>query len=77
MSLCLTEDELFELTRKKRYPAQLRALRAMGIECKPRGDGSPAVLRSHVDKLFGGNAGATVTKEYAFGPIKRATSAQA
>lgn len=73
----LTDEEVYELTRKKRYPAQIRALRAMGIECKPRGDGSPAVMRSHVDKLFGGNASATVTKEYPFGHIKRATSAQA
>ena len=76
MSLCLTEDELVELTGKRKCGAQVKALRTMGIDHKVRGDGSPVVLRAHVERLFGGMASATVAKEYAFGNIKRATPAQ-
>lgn len=73
----LTDEEIVGLTRRQRYPAQVKALRAMGVDHKVRGDGSPAVLRSHVDKLFGAGAGATVAKEHPFGNIKRAAPAQA
>lgn len=53
MSLTLSPDELKELTHKARPSAQVRALRAMGIEHKVRPDGSVAVLRSHVDAQMG------------------------
>ena len=56
----LTPDELHELTGKARNSAQLRALRAMGIEHRIRPDGSLAVLRSHVESLLGGALGAKV-----------------
>lgn len=72
MSLCLTDEEVIALTRKRRCDAQVRALRSMGIQHWVRGDGSPAVLRAHLE---GASAGAKV-KEYPFGTIKRATSAQ-
>lgn len=52
-SLMLTPEELVELTHKQKSSAQIRALRAMGIDHKVRPDGSVAVLRSHVDKEMG------------------------
>lgn len=53
MSLMLSPDELKDLTHKSRASAQVRALRAMGIEHKVRPDGSVAVLRAHVDAQMG------------------------
>ncbi|HEX2531362.1 MAG TPA: DUF4224 domain-containing protein [Burkholderiaceae bacterium] len=50
----LSPEELIELTGKKRSDAQIRALRFMGVEHRVRPDGSLAVLRAHVEKLFGG-----------------------
>jgi hypothetical protein len=52
-SLTLTDDELFNLTRKKRPAAQARALRSMGIEHRTRPDGSVAVLRAALNQVFG------------------------
>lgn len=51
----LTPDEIEQLTGKQRKPAQLRALRYMGIECKVRPDGALIVLRSHIEKILDGN----------------------
>jgi hypothetical protein len=51
--LLLTPAELVELTARKMPSAQARALRSMGIEHKVRPDGSVAVLRRHVEILFG------------------------
>lgn len=50
----LNESQLKELTNKHQSAAQARQLDFMGIEYKKRGDGSIAVLQSHIDKLFGG-----------------------
>lgn len=50
----LTNDEMRLLTNRVQYSAQIRALSAMGIEHRVRPDGSLAVLRSHVERLFGG-----------------------
>lgn len=50
----LTPEELIELTHAKRRDTQIRALRMMGIEFKLRPNGTPAVLNSHVEKVFGG-----------------------
>jgi len=47
-SLCLTEDELKELTGRVQHSAQHRALQAMGIPSKIRPDGSVAVLYQDV-----------------------------
>lgn len=49
----LTDQEIADLTHRQRKPAQARVLTFMGIEHKPRPDGSLVVLRAHVDKLFG------------------------
>ena len=50
----LTPEELVELTHAKRRDTQIRALRLMGIEYKLRPNGTPAVLCSHIEKVFGG-----------------------
>lgn len=50
----LTPEELVELTHAKRRDTQIRALRMMGIEYKLRPNGTPAVLCSHIEKIFGG-----------------------
>lgn len=52
--MILSPDEIVELTGKKAKPAQVQALRFMGLEYKLRPDGSPVVLKSHVEKAFGG-----------------------
>lgn len=51
-TLCLTDDELQELTRKARPSAQRRVLDHMGIPYFLRTDGSVAVIREtlHVGK---------------------------
>ena len=43
--LCLTRDEIEELTGMRRKSSQIRALAQMGIPFRVRPDGSPAVLR--------------------------------
>ena len=50
----LSPDEIQLLTGKKFRSAQSEALRFMGIEHKVRPDGSIAVLKLHVEKVFGG-----------------------
>lgn len=52
----LDQDEVAQLTGKRRCDAQVRALRFMGIEHKIRPDGSVAVLRTHVEKQLGEGA---------------------
>lgn len=50
----LTAAEVRALTGRIQRSAQVVALRFMGIEHRVRPDGSVAVLRSHVEQLFGG-----------------------
>lgn len=52
----LTPTDIAELTGRKRPSAQQKQLNAMGVQFKVRADGSLVVLRSHVDKLLGGQA---------------------
>jgi hypothetical protein len=52
----LTPEEVASLTGKQRGDAQRRALNFMGVEYKVRPDGSIAILRAHVERLFGGGA---------------------
>jgi hypothetical protein len=49
----LDRAELVELTSRRRNDAQLKMLRAMGIEHRVRADGSIAVLRAYVQQTFG------------------------
>lgn len=51
----LDKEEIQTLTNKTVRPAQVRALKAMGIEHKVRPDGSVAILRAHINKVFDGN----------------------
>jgi len=53
MAIGCSKQELFEITDKKQPAAQVRVLRAMGIEHRQRPNGTVFVLRSHVDHLLG------------------------
>jgi hypothetical protein len=53
-SLCLSEDELYELTHRKRFSAQMRALNSMGIESRARPDRTLAVYRAHAEAVLSG-----------------------
>lgn len=53
MSNCLTADEVYEVTHRTRPSAQLRSLRAMGIEARLRADNTVLVLRSAVEAKLG------------------------
>lgn len=59
----LTPDEIKELTGKQRKPAQLRALRFMGIEHRVRPDGALIVSRSHIEKVLDGNIAIKIKAE--------------
>lgn len=52
----LTNDEVTELTDKKRWSAQCRALSAMGVAFMPNAAGRPLVLRADIIKLKGAKA---------------------
>lgn len=62
MNMLLDDDEVRELTKRKRPHAQVARLRALGIEHKPRPGECPAVLRSHVEHLLGGKTPAKVAR---------------
>lgn len=47
----LSFKEIQALTQRKVRTAQVRVLKAMGIEHRVRPDGSVAILRSHITKL--------------------------
>ncbi len=49
----LTTDQLVELTGKRQRAAQVRVLRAMGVDHLVRPDGSPAVLEAVLRKRMG------------------------
>lgn len=49
----LSPEELQELTGRVQRAAQVKVLRGMGIEHRQRPDGSVAVMRAHIEKVFG------------------------
>jgi len=49
----LTPEQIKELTERTQHSAQLRVLRALGIDHKVRPDGSLVVLRAHVEQQLG------------------------
>lgn len=49
----LSKAEIKALTNRIQYAAQIRTLRGMGIQHCVRPDGSVAVMRSHIEALFG------------------------
>jgi len=59
MNLFLTPNEIQEITNKVYKSAQVRALRAIGIEHRVRADGTPLVLRAHIENLLGKNVKTT------------------
>ena len=52
-SICLSKQELKQLTGKTQFAAQNRALAKMGIQHVNRPDGSPVVMRQALEKLLG------------------------
>lgn len=58
----LTREEISQLTNRQRHDAQARALRFMGVEHRIRPDGSMAVMRAHVEKMFCGEQSAASTR---------------
>lgn len=57
MSLCLSAEEIENLTQKQRYSAQIRVLTALGIESNRRPDGSVLVDRAHYEEWALGSNG--------------------
>lgn len=49
----LSADEISSMTSRVQHAAQMKVLKSMGIEHRARPDGSLAVLRSHVEQVFG------------------------
>ena len=52
----ITATELVDLTGRQTRPAQIEALRAMGIEHRINADGRPVVLRAHLEQVLGAPA---------------------
>lgn len=59
----LTEDEIIELTNRRRRKSQSQVLNALGIQHKVRPDGTLLVLRSHVENELGGAEAAEAVKK--------------
>lgn len=51
----LDHEEIKALTNKITRPAQVKVLNSMCIDHKVRPDGSIAILRAHITKVFGGD----------------------
>ena len=54
MSICLTSEELREITGKVKPSAQIRYLRKLGITFIIRADGKPVVSRNRFEAVMGG-----------------------
>lgn len=52
-SMFLSKEELQALTNRVQYATQVRTLSGMGIQHCVRPDGSVAVMRGHIETLFG------------------------
>lgn len=51
--LCLSYEELVEVTGLKKFSAQIRWLRKEGFVTKQRADGMPLVARAHFNSMMG------------------------
>lgn len=60
----LTEEEIQELTGRKRHDLQRQALNQMGIEYRVRHDKSLSVLRAHVEAEMGMSVASTNAAEF-------------
>jgi len=54
INLCLTKEELQEVTGLKRFAAQFRWFAQQGFIVRKRGDGMPIVSRQHFETMMGG-----------------------
>lgn len=61
----LSFEEVHALTHRKVRSAQVRALKTMGIEHRVRPDGSVAILRAHITKVFDGSTEAKKQTKHA------------
>lgn len=52
----LDSEEVLALTQRKVRSAQVKVLQSMGIEHRVRPDGSVAILRAHITKVFDGGS---------------------
>jgi acetolactate synthase regulatory subunit len=62
--LFLSQTEVVLLTGRTVRTAQVKALKAMGIEHKVRPDKSVAILRSHIEKVFDGQTQTNPKKQH-------------
>jgi hypothetical protein len=62
MSLFLTDEEIQDLTERKRRSAQIRWLQRNGIKHTLSADGHPRVLRSHLERILGGSSRPAATQ---------------
>lgn len=51
--ICLTKEEISDITKRTKFGAQSRVLAMMGINYILRPDGSPMVLRAEVESMMG------------------------
>lgn len=49
----LSAAEVSSMTHRVQRSAQAKVLRSMGVEFRQRPDGSLAIARAHVEKVFG------------------------
>jgi hypothetical protein len=67
-NLFLEPSEIEGLTSRVRRNAQVKVLRFLGIEHKVRPNGSLAILREHVTKVFGGTSSTKEQRQTTVGP---------
>jgi len=60
--LNLTQDEIQEITGKRRYKAQAHALRTIGIDFRTRPDGKLLISREHYLLAMGGIPAQNISK---------------
>jgi hypothetical protein len=65
----LTPPEVEDITGKRRYRAQVRALGRMGIQCRVRPDGRPIVSRMAFEKIMDGAVSTSEQVEPDFGAL--------
>lgn len=63
MSICLTKEELQEITGFVKHTAQACWLRAQGFTFKLRADGMPIVSRMHFEDIMAGLGCSTTAHE--------------
>jgi hypothetical protein len=62
MSICLTDEEIAEVTGKKHRDAQCKVLVRLGVAHLVRPDGSLVVSREHFEEVLGGKKRSNVPR---------------